>query len=53
MWIGQGSNLIHGSGMSDNRTWFWIGLVVAIIGVILLVLGLRRSRGNAGPQRSR
>jgi hypothetical protein len=53
LWIGQGSNVIHGSGMSGNRTWFWIGLVIAIIGVILLLLGLRRSRRTAGPQRSR
>ena len=35
---GQGLNLIPGSFMTGNRMW----LVVALVGVILIVLGLRR-----------
>lgn len=44
VWIGQGLNLIPGSFMTGNRMWFVIGLVVAIIGVVLLVLGISRRR---------
>ena len=29
VWIGQGLNLIPGSFMTGNRTWFYIGLLVA------------------------
>ena len=42
VWIGQGANLIPGSFMTGDRTWFGIGLFVAAAGVGLLVLGLRR-----------
>lgn len=42
LWIGQGLNFIPGSFMTGNKMWFWIGLVVAIVGVVLIVLGLRR-----------
>lgn len=44
VWIGQGLNLIPGSFMTGNRMWFYIGLLVAAIGLILVVLGLRRRR---------
>ncbi|MBO0811636.1 MAG: hypothetical protein J2P23_06275 [Microlunatus sp.] len=47
LWIGQGSNLIRGSAMTGDRTWFYIGIVVAVIGVVLLVLGLRHARRKA------
>ena len=43
VWIGQGLNLIPGSVMSGDRTWFYIGILVAVVGVVLLVLGLRRA----------
>ena len=43
VWIGQGLNIIPGSAMSGDDTWFYVGTVVAVIGVILLVLGVRRS----------
>jgi len=42
LWIGQGLNVIPGSFMTGNRMWFWIGLVVAVVGVVLIVLGLRK-----------
>lgn len=51
LWIGQGSNLIHGSGMSGSKTWLYIGIVVAVVGVVLLVLGLRRTHPKAGAPR--
>jgi hypothetical protein len=41
VWIGQGLNLIPGSVMTGDRTWFYVGIVAVIVGVILLVLGLR------------
>ena len=39
VFAGQGLNLIPGSFMTGNRMWLAIGLIV---GVILIVLGLRR-----------
>jgi len=44
VWIGQGLNLIPGSVMSGDRTWFNIGVIVGLVGVVLLALGLRRPR---------
>ncbi|WP_375425196.1 hypothetical protein [uncultured Friedmanniella sp.] len=44
VWTAQGSNLMPGSGMSGQRQWLVIGLVVAIVGVLLLVRGFRRPR---------
>ena len=32
IWIGQGLNLIPGSVMTGDRTWFYIGLVVLAVG---------------------
>ncbi len=42
VWIGQGLNLIPGSFMTGSRRWFWIGLVVVVLGLVLVVLGGRR-----------
>lgn len=42
VWIGQGLNLIPGSFMTGDKKWFVIGTIVAVIGIILLVLGIRR-----------
>lgn len=47
VWIGQGANLIPGSFMTGDRTWFGIGLFVAAAGVGLLVLGLRRPKRDS------
>ena len=44
VWIGQGLNLIPGSFMTGDRTWFAIGLVVAVVGVVLIAAGSRRTR---------
>ncbi|MEF2979300.1 hypothetical protein [Subtercola sp. YIM 133946] len=42
VFAGQGANLIPGSSMTGDRTWLYIGIIVAVVGVILIVLGLRR-----------
>jgi len=47
VWVGQGANLIPGSFMTGDRTWFGIGLFVAAAGVGLLVLGLRRPKRDS------
>ena len=44
VFAGQGANLIPGSFMTGNRMWLSNGLIVAGVGVILVVLGLRRPR---------
>ncbi len=45
LFAGQGANLIPGSSMTGDRTWLYIGLALAVVGIVLLVLGIRR-RGN-------
>lgn len=42
VWIGQGLNLIPDSFMTGDKKWFVIGTIVAVIGIILLALGIRR-----------
>lgn len=44
VFAGQGMNLIPGSFMTGNRMWLSIGLIVACVGIVLVVLGLRRPR---------
>ena len=46
VWVGQGMNLIPGSFMTGDRTWLFIGLVVAVVGLVLLARGLRRPGGR-------
>lgn len=44
LWIGQGLGYVGGSFMTGAMRWFWIGLVVAVVGLVLVVAGLRRRR---------
>ncbi|GAA3643383.1 hypothetical protein [Microlunatus ginsengisoli] len=44
LWIGQGLDLIPGSAMSGDKTWFYVGIAVVVGGVLLLVAGVRRQR---------
>ena len=44
VWIGQGLNLIHGSGMSGKPAFSVLGLVLVVGGVFLLMLGIRGYR---------
>jgi hypothetical protein len=46
VWVGQGLNLIPGSFMTGNRMWFWIGLALVLVGLVLLLTGLRRGPGR-------
>jgi uncharacterized Tic20 family protein len=48
VFAGQGMNLIPGSSMTGDRTWVYVGLILAVVGIVLVVLGLRRpGRGHA------
>ncbi|MBO0683343.1 MAG: hypothetical protein J2P45_09325 [Candidatus Dormibacteraeota bacterium] len=42
VWIGQGFGVVKGSVMTGNPMWAWIGIVVAVVGVAVIVLGVRR-----------
>ena len=42
LWIGQGLGYVPGSFMTGAMRWFWIGLVVAVVGLVLVLAGLRR-----------
>ncbi|MBW4031338.1 MAG: hypothetical protein HIU88_01585 [Acidobacteria bacterium] len=46
IWVGQGLNLIPGSFMTGDTKWFVIGLIVAVVGILLVVLGLRRPKSS-------
>lgn len=46
VWIGQGLSLIPGSFMTGSRLWLTIGLIVAAVGILLLVVGIRRRGRN-------
>lgn len=46
LFAGQGANLIPGSSMTGDRTWLYIGLVLAVVGIVLLVVGVRRRRND-------
>lgn len=43
VFAGQGANLLPGSVMTGDRKWLYIGLIMAVVGIVLLVLGFRRS----------
>lgn len=43
----QGANLIHGSAMSGEPMWLYIGISVAVVGIVLIVIGLRRPKGGS------
>lgn len=45
---GQGANIIPGSSMTGDPTWLYIGIAMAIVGVIIIVVGARR--GGAKPR---
>jgi hypothetical protein len=48
VFAGQGSNLLPGSAMSGEKMWLYIGAIIAVVGIVLIVLGLRRrGRGSS------
>jgi hypothetical protein len=46
VFAGQGLGYIPGSVMTNDMKWFWIGLVMVILGVALAVWSFRRSRSR-------
>jgi hypothetical protein len=42
VWTLQGLDIMGGSGMSGNKMWAVIGPIVAIAGLILAGIGLRK-----------
>lgn len=45
----QGAGVVGGSAMSGNSTWTVLGPIIALIGLALLLLTLRRGRAGQGP----
>ncbi|MDQ6883706.1 MAG: hypothetical protein M3077_05635 [Candidatus Dormibacteraeota bacterium] len=43
VWILQGVAILPGSFMSGQRMWLLIGVVVALLGLVLVYKGLRRT----------
>jgi hypothetical protein len=41
---GQGAGYVGGSYMTGDPTYIYVGGVVALVGLLMLVLGLRRPR---------
>jgi preprotein translocase subunit SecE len=46
VWGGQGLGVIPGSVMTGDRTWFYTGLVLAFVGVVLLLIAFRRRKSG-------
>ena len=44
----QGLGVVGGSAMSGSTLWAVLGPVIAIVGIVLVVLGLRRGRKPCG-----
>ena len=46
LWVLQGANLVGGSVMSGQSQWLYIGIVVAVLGLVVLWwFNLRRRIG--------
>ena len=41
VWIAQGTNVLHGSGMSGHGVWAVVGTVVVLLGVAMFVWAWR------------
>ncbi|HYM49369.1 MAG TPA: hypothetical protein VET65_02240 [Candidatus Limnocylindrales bacterium] len=42
VWILQGAGVLPGSFMTGQRLWLVIGIVLALVGLVLGYIGLRR-----------
>lgn len=49
VWTLQGLDVLGGSVMSGVTMWAIIGPVVAVVGLVLLLLGVRALRGTRRP----
>ena len=50
VWTLQGLGYLSGSVMTDDRTWAVVGPIVALVGLILVGVGLRIRRRQAPPE---
>ena len=41
VWIAQGTNALHGSGMSGHGVWAVLGIVLIVLGLALLTWAWR------------
>lgn len=46
VWTAQGVGWLQGSPMTDETLWAVVGPVVAVVGGVVVVLGLRRPPGR-------
>lgn len=46
LFAGQGANLIPGSSMTGDPTWLYIGLALVVLGLVLILFGVRRRTGG-------
>jgi hypothetical protein len=44
VWALQGAGFLLGSFMSNDPTWLWIGVITALIGIVILGLGISSGR---------
>ena len=44
VWALQGVGLLLGSPMTGVSFWMWVGLVLAIVGIVLILVSWRRAR---------
>lgn len=51
LWTLQGADVITGSGMSGQRQWFLIGLILLVIGVLVIVSQAKRRTERSGTGR--
>jgi hypothetical protein len=50
IWTLQGLDVLGGSAMTGDRTWAVVGPVVALVGLVVVAVGLRsRRRESASP----
>jgi uncharacterized membrane protein len=52
LWTLQGMDVLSGSKMSGASIWSVIGPIVALAGLVLIVLGVRRRANSKKPARS-
>jgi hypothetical protein len=48
IWLFQGIGILLGSVMTSQPFWAITGAIVLVIGVVLIVTGLRRGRAESG-----
>ncbi len=51
VWIGQGLGYIKGSFMTGDMKWFWIGVTLVVVALVLGVAAVFFRRGTAQEMR--